>query len=79
MNTFQVVLATDGELSFVTFLYADIQWINGVIGAGIYIQVSEEVIPGSFSDARNLTTTSNVGVPGIWMYSSDIVFPPELP
>ena len=85
MNTFEVVLATDGELSFVTFLYADIQWTNGVQGAGIDIPGTSSddlFIPGSFSDARNLPTTSNVGVPGMWMYrvdSSDFIFPLGLP
>ena len=81
-NTFQIVMATDGQISFVTFLYDDIQWtragralagINGGDG------VRSVTLPGSRSEAiRNLTTTSNVGVPGVWMYrvdSSDIVTP----
>ncbi len=84
MNTFQVVMSTDGQISFLTFLYADIQWIDGVIGAGIDIPGTRNdlFIPGSFFDARILPTTSNVGVPGMWMYrvdSSFFIFPPGLP
>ncbi len=76
MNTFEVVLATDGELSFVTFLYTDIQWTYSVIGAGIDIPgTSGDLrIPGSYSDTRNLPTTSNVGVPGMWMVRVDSQF-----
>ncbi len=31
-NTFQVVLATDGNSSYVLFLYQDIQWGSATIG-----------------------------------------------
>ncbi|XP_007432937.1 IgGFc-binding protein-like [Python bivittatus] len=34
VNTFQVVLTTDGELSFVMFNYADIQWTTGTASGG---------------------------------------------
>ncbi len=85
MNTFQLIMSTDGELSFVTFLYADIQWTNGVQGAGIEaldFSSNNLFIPGSsYLNARNLPTTSNVGVPGMWMYrvDSNVSMPPELP
>ncbi len=70
-------MSTNGQLSFVTFLYDDIQWtetdqyvslagINGGDG------VRSVTLPGSRSvDIRNLTTTSNVGVEGLWMYRVD--------
>ncbi|XP_078236097.1 alpha-tectorin-like [Pogona vitticeps] len=34
VNTFQVVLASDGELSFVVMNYQDIQWISGQASGG---------------------------------------------
>ncbi len=76
-------MAYDGLLSFVTFLYEDIQWSDYDAFAGIFsVGIPSVLIPGSDSDARNLTTTSNVGVPGMWMYrvdSPDIIMPPGLP
>ncbi len=74
----------DGLLSFVTFLYEDIQWSDDDAFAGIFAGFffPPVLIPGSDSDARNLTTTSNVGVPGMWMYrvdSLDLFFPDGLP
>ncbi len=77
-------MSTDGDLSFVTFLYEDIQWSDGNAYAGFFHGYYGliEFIPGSNSDARNLPTTSNVGVPGMWMYrvdSQDIIMPPGLP
>ncbi len=77
-----MVVATDGQLSFVTFLYDDIQWSDDDAVAGIYRDDAPPavvLIPGSDFDARILTTTSNVGVPGMWMYrvdSPDIIMPP---
>ena len=73
-------MATDGQLSFVTFLYDDIQWTDDFTEAGI-IQLDSPLavlIPASDSDSRILTTTSNVGVPGMWMYrvDTDIIMPP---
>ncbi len=78
-NTFQVIMAYDGLLSFVTFLYEDIQWSDDNAFAGFFfLGIPPVLIPGSDSDARNLTTTSNVGVPGMWMYrvDTDIIMPP---
>ncbi len=77
MNTFQVVISTDGQLSFVTFLYDDIQWSPDNSLAGIFFSsITQVKIPAS---ARNLPTTSNVDVNGMWMYrvdSSSIIMPP---
>ena len=84
-NTYQLVMATDGQLSFVTFLYEEIQWtdsgrtdsvsaIAGIDNGALILD-----LPGSgFDDVRNLVNTSNVGVDGMWMYrvdSSDIIHP----
>ena len=82
------MLATDGLLSFVIFLYADgeIQWTtgdasNGVNGlGGIPAQVGFDAgdgirhatVPGSRTDAIiNITQTSNVGIPGVWIFRID--------
>ncbi len=76
-------MATDGQVSFVTFLYDDIQWRDMSTQAGIdgdkvrFVDILESV-----PDARNLDTNSNVGVPGMWIYrvdSSDFIFPLGLP
>jgi len=77
-NTFQCLLATDGVESFVIYLYAHerIQWTTGDYSgtpaiAGInagdgYTSVS---IPGSGTpDIINIDETSNVGMPGVWMF-----------
>lgn len=34
VNTFQAVLATDGEISFIMLNYADIQWTTGIASEG---------------------------------------------
>ncbi len=64
-------MATDGQRSYVTFLYDDIQWTDsGRALAGINGSdcVRSVTLPGSGSeDIRNLTTTSNVGMEGVWI------------
>ena len=80
-NTFQCILATSLTESFVIFLYADgeIQWTtggsNGLGGiealAGINAGdgVNHITIPGSLTPSIiNITQTSNVGIPGVWMF-----------
>ncbi len=68
-------MGTDGQLSFVTFLYDDIQWTDSghaVAGINAGDDVRSVTLPGSGTeDIRNLTTTSNVGVDGMWMYRVD--------
>ena len=74
-NTFQCVLATSETESFVMFLYADgeIQWTNGAL-AGINAGdgVNSITIPGSLTPSIiNITQTTNVGIPGVWMFQVD--------
>ncbi len=68
-------MATDGQRSYVTFLYDDIQWTDsGRALAAINGSdcVRSVTLPGSGSeDIRNLTTTSNVGMEGVWIYRVD--------
>ncbi len=63
-------MTTDGERSFVTFLYADIQWqTTALASVGHSVGVT---LPGSGTQAiRDLVTTSNVRVDGLWMYRVD--------
>ncbi len=68
-------MAMDGQLSYVTFLYDDIQWTDSgraLAGINACDGVRSVTLPGSGTeDIRNLTTTSNVGVEGVWMYRVD--------
>jgi len=73
--------------SFVIFLYSDIQWTTsdstgnyGLDGtealAGINgcDDVNDVVIPGSLTqNIIGITETSNVGIPGVWMFRVDQV------
>ncbi|XP_064386806.1 mucin-4-like [Halichondria panicea] len=84
VNTFQVVMASDGQRSFVIFVYDDIQWINGgsaLAGINGGDGVRSVTVPGSLSlSIMNIMTTSNVGRPGVWMYrvdTPDIINPSE--
>ena len=85
-NTFQCVLVSGVEESFVIFLYPDerIQWTTGDASlgrdglggtraiAGINAGVNSIIIPGSSSPSIvNIEKTSNVGTPGIWMFKVD--------
>ena len=81
-NTFQCVLATNGVESFVIFLYVHdkIQWTTGntldglggteaVAGINAGDGVNYVTIHGSLTpEIINITETSNVGIPGVWMF-----------
>ena len=85
-NTFQCILATGGGNSYVTFIYADIQWTTGDASGGTNgfggtkalagINAGDGVnfmtVPESLtSDIINVTLTSNVCTPGVWMFKVD--------
>lgn len=70
-NTFQVVLATNGTISFVGFVYRDIQWTgNALIGfnAG---DGSGYSAPLTSTDAQGNGRESNINQPGIYAYRTD--------
>ncbi|XP_060077303.1 sushi domain-containing protein 2-like [Ylistrum balloti] len=84
-NTFQLVLATNEEKSFVFFLYNKLQWTTGSnsrgnsstglggnpaqVGFNSEDRVSYFTVEGAQTDAViNLTRTSNVDEPGIWIF-----------
>ena len=54
------------------FLYADIEWISNVgalAGINAGDGVNHVTIPGSrTSSILNIEETSNVGVPGVWIF-----------
>ena len=72
-NTFQAVLATYNGRSYAIFLYADglIQWPSS--GAQVGFNAGNNVnyinIPGSRTPSiLNITSNSNVGVGGQWVF-----------
>ena len=80
-------MVTDGNSSFVIFLYADgeIQWTTsdetgsggfGGIEAQVGINAGDGVcfttVPGSMTpEIVNIDTTSNVAIPGVWIFQVD--------
>ena len=70
-NTFQAVLATNGNQSFVAFIYRDIQWggnvqigFNAGDGRGYYS-------PLMLADVQDIGRASNVMAPGVYVYRTD--------
>ena len=74
VNTFQAVLATDGTLTFVMFLYEDIQWsTNTSIGFNAGDGANFFTVPESITEdgVLNLDSTSNVNLSGVYIYRVD--------
>ena len=81
VNTFQAVIAADQQMTFVFFIYHDIQWGDGA-------NIGFDAGDGNrfFMDPRALTNQtlnidegSNVGVRGVYIYRVDLcsVFGPR--
>ena len=73
MNTYQVVIATDGTETYVLFRYRDIQW--GRANTNVGFNAGDGVrgfnlprIAGSFS---SFDSNSNVDIPGSWFFRVD--------
>jgi len=91
-NTFQCVLATDGSESYVIFLYSHkrIHWSifdgpysfnpsHAVAGISAGDGINFNTIPESqTSDIINISETSNVGIPGVWIFQAGKSMLPEL-
>jgi hypothetical protein len=80
LNTFQIVLSTDGDRSFVFFLYHDIQWTSPKNNTNSYAQagfnagdgITFETLPYSNTeDIIQLVNQSNVNIPGLFVYRVD--------
>jgi len=81
-NTFQCVLATDGNESYVIFLYAheEIQWsidkdpftrFHALAGISAGDGINFNTIPESQTiEITNIDKKSNVGIPGVWMFQA---------
>ena len=85
MNTFQAVLTTDGNATYVMFLYRDIQWGSSdtTVGFNAGDGVRGYKLPeaNTTGGVLNLEISSNVGIPGAFYFRVDqetIVTPPPL-
>ena len=73
VDTLQVVLTTDGDKSFVFFIYTNIQWGEAGIGFNAGDGVRSYTLPGSRSPAaKEIEDGSNVGVEGVYAYRVDL-------
>lgn len=65
-------MATDGQTSFVLFLYNEIQWGQASIGFNAGDGTRFFSLPGVLTTAtREIETQSNVGVPGLYIFRVD--------
>ena len=86
MNTFQCVLASSSSESYAIFLYGDLQWTTGdrsggrsglngteaLVGINAGDNINSITVPGSRTpNITNVINTSNVGIPGAWMFKID--------
>ena len=70
-NTFQVVIAADQQMTFVFFIYGDIQWGAGAnigFGAGDGTRFFSALT----SQVLNIDEGSNVNVTGVYIYRVDL-------
>uniref|UniRef100_A0A8C9T7P5 NIDO domain-containing protein n=1 Tax=Scleropages formosus TaxID=113540 RepID=A0A8C9T7P5_SCLFO len=74
--TFQVVLVTDGTLSFVMMNYGNLSATSDVqVGYDTFNSTNYFSMPGSFqSNITNLSFTSNVNVRGRWVFRTDYCY-----
>ena len=71
-NTFQVVIATDGQQTFVYFIYGDIEWGFANIGFNAGDGVRSFMVPGALTpQSRDIEEGSNVGRRGVYIYRVD--------
>jgi len=74
-NTFQLVMATDGKLSFLVFNYGIISWpnsqftMNSFFGYNAGDNINYYSYPDSFTNnITNVERKSNVNIPGKWIF-----------
>ena len=73
-NTFQVVLVTDGSVSFIFYIYIDIQWGGQTqLGFNAGDGINSFTLSEAFSTfaVLNLESASNVGIPGCYIFRVD--------
>ncbi|CAF3395552.1 unnamed protein product, partial [Rotaria sp. Silwood2] len=80
LNTFQIVLSTNGDHSFVFFLYHDIQWAKPSNNSNSYAQagfnagdgITFSMLPHSRTqEIVQLVNESNVNIPGLFIFRVD--------
>ena len=73
-NTFQVVIAADQQMTFVFFIYGDIQWGDGAnIGFNAGDGTRFFMDPSALTNqVLNIDEGSNVGVRGVYIYRVDL-------
>ncbi len=69
-NTFQIILATDGQISFVVYLYEDIRWedVITVVGFNRGDGIKSFTVDVDF---LQLPSLSNIDKPGVFLYRVD--------
>ena len=66
-----MLVASDGNQTFVIFSYGDIN-SRGRLLSGVFSRISSRVLTGSGIEGDvNLTNSSNVGIPGLYIYRVD--------
>ena len=72
-NTFQVVIAADVHMTFVLFIYGDIQWGDGAnIGFNAGDGTRSFMVQGAMTNQTlNIDEGNNVGVTGLYIYRVD--------
>ena len=74
-NTFQAVIVADQQMTFVFFIYGDIQWAHDLTSIGFNAGDGTRffVVPGALRrQALNIDEGSNVGVTGLYIYRVDL-------
>ena len=75
-NTFQTILLTDGVRSYSVFLYNSMNWGDGATigfsdGTNFYTLEGGEGVFATSSNVLNLPTLTNVGTPGVFIFSTE--------
>ena len=71
-NTFQVVIASDGQRTFVFFIYDEIEWGFANIGFNAGDGVRSFMVPGALTvQSRDIEEGTNVGRTGVYIYRVD--------
>ena len=73
-NTFQAVIVADQQMTFVFFIYGDIQWGDAAnIGCDAGEGTRFFMVPGALtSQTLNIDEGSNVDVTGLYIYRVDL-------
>ena len=69
-----MVIAADQQLTFVFFIYDDIQWGDGAnVGFNAGDGISSFMVPSALTNQTlNIDEGSNVGVTGVYIYRVDM-------